>query len=220
MRWLCCLALAACAPPPAPAAFPLDETPQLSEAELRKARRDAACLGPIHRPPRPVLIEVTTITEGFVGRVEISGNERVSEQRVLELIDTRDGGALDREQLAADVSELWSLGEFEDVAVLARGAADDLTVIFEVREHPVIGAMFVLNCETCVLAAISGPFSYELTRSIKRQLTDELVHDGYREARVDVRRRRPKPGVVDVCVDVERGPKAASSERTAPTAAR
>ena len=197
--------LVGCPPPPADPVTPAEPAAKRSPEELLAEREKAACAGPIDEPPPPELIGEPAVAEGFVGSVLIQGTVRLSESEVRSTIKTAPGAAVNAALVAADVRALWSTGAFADVSVTTRGAQDDLTVVFTLREQPKIGEVFTDGVDDPPRVerydrATLQSWSFDRMR----KLTDA----GHRRARVEVRRRRPEPGVIDLCLLVDKGPRA------------
>ena len=199
MRWLPLILAAACVPAAPPAFDPPEPPPKRSPAEILEERRTGACSGPIDEPQPAVLIEPPVLAEGFVGAVRVEGNARVADEAIRGTIATSPGAAVDPKQIAADVAALWNTGDFSDVSVDTLGEQADLSVVFTVRERPLVGEVFG---DAKLALEIYDRHKLDI---FTRELRDRLVAEGFPRASVVVRRRRPEPGVVDLCVVVDRG---------------
>lgn len=78
--------------------------------------------------------------EGFqiITALELEGNQRVSSEDILAVIETEIGSPLDEEILKADLQRIYDLGYFQDVSVSFEVYLGGLKAIFEVVEYPVI----------------------------------------------------------------------------------
>ena len=78
--------------------------------------------------------------EGFqiITALELEGNQRVSSEDILAVIETEIGSPLDEEILKADLQRIYNLGYFQDVSVSFEVYLGGLKAIFEVVEYPVI----------------------------------------------------------------------------------
>lgn len=78
--------------------------------------------------------------EGFqiITALELEGNQRVSSEDILAVIETEIGSPLDEEILKADIQRIYDLGYFQDVSVSFEVYLGGLKAIFEVVEYPVI----------------------------------------------------------------------------------
>jgi len=211
-RAVVALVLAGCSSTPTPVVTSVGEEPNPTPQQITQARRQAACTGPLDEPARPRRIAPPQVAEGTVGRLLVEGAERVALARVLESIETRVGERLDSEQLAVDVEQLWRTGQFDDVAVHLRGSTDDLTVVFRVRERPLIGHVFTEGADDIEALTTSEPYQRSHASKVVRSLVGGYVNQGHRLATVELRLQRPEPGTVDLCFVVERGPRALIDE--------
>lgn len=78
--------------------------------------------------------------EGFqiITALELEGNQRISSEDILAVIETEIGSPLDEEILKADLQRIYDLGYFQDVSVSFEVYLGGLKAIFEVVEYPVI----------------------------------------------------------------------------------
>ncbi len=217
MRWAALLLLLPCCaelPPALPA--PPEAAPAPSEAEQLAARRQQACAGPVDTPARPELVRPAVVAEGFVGAIEVEGLARVPKDRVLATMKTTVGSALNPKQLADDVIALWQLAELEDIAVHARGPRDNVTLVVTVRELPLVGRVFVDGADRELLGGLydalgeaqGKPYLRHQAYAQTQRLEEQLLDEGYLRAKVELRRRRPAPGLLDLCYALTPGPRA------------
>ncbi len=75
---------------------------------------------------------------GRVADVVVSGNRRVEEAALLEVIQLRAGEALEDWKIQRDIRAIWRSGYVEDVVVRVEEGASGLVVRFEVDEKPAV----------------------------------------------------------------------------------
>lgn len=88
-----------------------------------------------------ILISASVIAaEGFqiITGLEVEGNQRITTEEILEVLETGIGSPLDEEILKADLQRVYDLGYFQDVSVSFEVYLGGLKAIFEVVEYPVI----------------------------------------------------------------------------------
>lgn len=88
-----------------------------------------------------ILISASVIAaEGFqiITGLEVEGNQRITTEEILEVLETGIGSPLDEEILKADLQRIYDLGYFQDVSVSFEVYLGGLKAIFEVVEYPVI----------------------------------------------------------------------------------
>jgi outer membrane protein insertion porin family len=73
-----------------------------------------------------------------VKEVLIEGNQRIEDDAILRVIDTRAGDPYDPEQFSRDLEAIFEMGYFDDIQVQTRSGEDGKTVIFRVEEKPTI----------------------------------------------------------------------------------
>jgi len=202
------LVLCGCSGAASPVVTTAGEQSEPTIEQSVQARRQAACSAPLDEPARPQLIAPPQVAEGLVGRLEIEGAVRVTTSKIRESIDTGVGDKLDAKQLAVDVEQLWRTGQFDDVGVHVSGSPGDLSVVFRVRERPLIGYVFTEGADDIDVLEASEPHARSHASKVVSSVAEGYVNQGYRRATVELRQRRPEPGIVDLCFVVERGPRA------------
>ena len=70
--------------------------------------------------------------------VRIEGNERIEDDAILRVVETRAGESYDEAQLSRDLEAIFSMGYFEDIRVETEAQEDARIVIFRVTEKPTI----------------------------------------------------------------------------------
>lgn len=133
----------------APAASaPIDETgTPTGEDAPPVVTPGAASVGPMAPPPEPTLPQLPkTLAEESEGKIireiEIDGNARVAEDRILDYLRLKKGEPFSPTTLSRDVRELWASGLFDDIEV-DLSPNDDGTVDLRVRvrERPNVRAV-------------------------------------------------------------------------------
>lgn len=74
-----------------------------------------------------------------IDALEVTGNRRVESEAILSAIDSKQGEALDYEQLDKDLRTVYAMGFFKDVKIETRDGVKGKIVTFAVSEKPSIG---------------------------------------------------------------------------------
>lgn len=75
---------------------------------------------------------------GRIIRLEIKGNERVSEHRILGQMRLREGSTYTPGAADEDLKRVYALGEFDNVVIRPREEADGLVLVVELVERPAL----------------------------------------------------------------------------------
>lgn len=138
-------AVAQPAPPPAPVgAAPVGSAPAPAPNGAAPVAPVADDDEPAAAPPAPQIPKtIAEEAEGaLVRKIEIDGNARVAEDRILDYLRTKEGAPFSPTTLSRDVRELWSSGLFDDIEVdLARNDDGSLDLRLHVRERPNVRAV-------------------------------------------------------------------------------
>ncbi|MFW5855744.1 MAG: BamA/OMP85 family outer membrane protein [Bacillota bacterium] len=73
-----------------------------------------------------------------IARITVEGNEHISENEILDVVETEVGDGFDEEGLRSDMQAIMDLGYFQDIQVNFKQHDGGLEVIFEVVENPMI----------------------------------------------------------------------------------
>jgi outer membrane protein insertion porin family len=73
-----------------------------------------------------------------VGSIEVKGSKRIEKDAILAKISTKTGSILTKEGIHNDITTLFAMGFFEDIAVDADPSADGVKLTFTIQERPVI----------------------------------------------------------------------------------
>ena len=118
----------------------------------------------------------------FIQTVEVHGTQRQMQ------LETKAESALDRTKLARDVRRIWDTGWFEDIHVEANKTLGGVELAFEVVEKP---RLYLRRVEFQPAAGrypvrpkAGTLIDAQLARGLAETLRQELVEDGYADARV------------------------------------
>jgi len=70
--------------------------------------------------------------------VQVKGNQRIEDDAILRVVETRPGDSYDEKQLSRDLEAIFSMGYFDDIRVETETQPDGKIVIFKVKEKPTI----------------------------------------------------------------------------------
>lgn len=141
---------------------------------------------------------------GTIERIEVEGNEFISDEAFVALTDLEPGDAFDPKVLQAEFWKVWNSGLFEDIRIeQAEGARGGHVVIFVVREKPRIDSVTYEDTKAVGRSRIdevlkdnaadipvNTPLDQEKISRTKRLLEELFASEGYPDARVTVVQRR------------------------------
>ncbi len=141
---------------------------------------------------------------GSIEKIEVEGNEFISDEAFLALTDLEPGDAFDEKTLQTEFWKVWNSGLFEDVRIeQASGARGGHVVIFVVREKPRIDSVTFEQVKAVSRTRIdevlkdndaqitpNTTFDQERVSKTKRLLEELMASEGYPDARVTVHQRR------------------------------
>src|SRR6056297_258789 len=86
------------------------------------------------------LIFITSLAPASVTvkDVQIKGNQRIEDDAISRVVETRPGDAYDEKQLSRDIESIFAMGYFDDIRVETETEPDGKVVIFRVEEKPTI----------------------------------------------------------------------------------
>lgn len=150
-----------------------------------------------------------------VAKIEIRGNRRIEADAIKSRIRTRAGENLRPAQLAADVREVFSLGFFRNVRVLAEDGPDGTILIFEVEENPVVRQIAIAGNENidseqvrdALTLTTGSTLDYPLLHENTQRIEALYRADGYYLAKVSYEIQSLAPGSVAVNFEVEENKK-------------
>jgi len=70
--------------------------------------------------------------------VQVKGNQRIEDDAILRVVETRPGDPYEAKQLSRDLESIFAMGYFDDIRVETETAPDGKIVIFRVKEKPTI----------------------------------------------------------------------------------
>src|SRR6056297_3670287 len=70
--------------------------------------------------------------------VQVKGNQRIEDDAILRVVETRPGDAYDEKQLSRDIESIFAMVYFDDIRVETETEPDGKVVIFRVEEKPTI----------------------------------------------------------------------------------
>lgn len=150
------------------------------------------------------------MAEDILSDIVIEGNENVSEEEIMAVIESEIGEEYDRSQLRKDMEAVYDLGYFEDINVNFQSTSDGLKAIFEVKEFPVIeeinisGLDDIYSREEVVedLGVTEGEiFNVEKLNSGISELRLRFQEDGYGLAKFEDVDINPD-GILDVEINI------------------
>ena len=148
--------------------------------------------------------------EDILADIVIEGNENVSEEEIMAVVESEIGEEYDRTQLREDMEAVYDLGYFEDINVNFQSTADGLVAIFQVQEFPVLTDINITGLDDVYarddvleeLGIVEGEIlNVERLNSGISELRFRFQEDGYALARFDDVDISPD-GVLDIQINI------------------
>lgn len=79
----------------------------------------------------------------IISSVVIEGNEIISDEEILSMIEIEAGDPLDEEKLKSDLQRVYDLGYFQDVSISFQVYQGGLKAIFEIIEYPLVKEIII-----------------------------------------------------------------------------
>ena len=76
------------------------------------------------------------ISSNTIQRIEIEGNRHIGRQAIVGKLSIQEGDLFSQEQIRKEIQNLYSLGFFEEVNVDSQLVANEVVVVFQVKEKP------------------------------------------------------------------------------------
>lgn len=153
-------------------------------------------------------------------KIEIVGNERVTQETILYYLSVREGNYFSEDQLRRDFRVLWSTGFFSDIKIETLPGTRGRIARITVEESPVIKAVTFKTGkkvkENDIVSKLKEkdeyilPYSYYSPSKIERikgTISDLLFEKGLLASSIDAEVRRMGKNEVEVLIHVNEGPK-------------
>ncbi len=158
--------------------------------------------------------------DATVRAIEVRGNDRIDQGTILYYIRTKVGEALRAPVVRRDIEQIYSLGQFKDIRVETEPFEDGVRVIYMVEEIPSIGEVrFSGNNQVenrdlreAIALKRGATFKEHLIQDTKEKIKAVYHEKGYFFVEMDIQTRAPRPGIVDVSVNIKEGEKVSIEE--------
>ena len=147
------------------------------------------------------------------GRVEIRGLYTIGEKEFLDVFDLREGSAIDRDKIRADIKRAFLKGLFEDISVEV-SEGENPSVIISVKEKDFIDKVSVSGDYGISEKVIKENFilkedqvmRYDLIETAVGEVKKKLAYLGFPDSRVDMEIvRSKKPYRVEIHLHIDTG---------------
>lgn len=146
------------------------------------------------------LAQAAASQSGAIEKIEVEGNEFISDEAFLALTDLEPGDPFDTKDLEGEWWKVWNSGLFDDVRIeQAPGPKGGHVVIFVVREKPRIDSVSYEDTKTVGKSRIeealkensaeitaNTAYDQEKVSKTKRLLEELFASEGYPDARITV----------------------------------
>ena len=167
-----------------------------------------------------LLLPLVLFGQELIEKIEIGGNERVTQETILYYLQSREGGFFDRELLRRDFRVLWATGFFSDIKIEERDGTRGKIVKITVEENPIIKEITYKTGkklkENDILDKLKEndeyilPYSYyspHKVQRIQRTIEELLLEKGLQSGEVKVATNKKGMNEIEVVFDIKEGPK-------------
>ncbi|MEA3506458.1 MAG: POTRA domain-containing protein, partial [Elusimicrobiota bacterium] len=156
------------------------------------------------------------VNSALIEEVEIKGNVNVSDKEIANVISAEVGQEFKSSVLSEDISAIFGMGKFEDVAVFTEEiSTDSVKVIYEVAEKPVISKIIFKGNENIKskklakeLEASQKDFFDESTlKSDRKKIEQYYLDKGYVRCTVEAYSNQVNQDEVEITYFIEEGNK-------------
>ena len=166
-----------------------------------------------------VFLPLAAFGQETVERIDIVGNDRVTQETILYYLSAREGDAFSEDSLKRDFRVLWSTGFFSDLRIEQADGDGGKVIRIVVDENPVIKTMIYKTGKKVKEDDIVNklkekdeyilPYSYyspAKVQKVKKTIDDLLSEKGLQAAKIDVETARKGKNEVDLDLPHRRGP--------------
>jgi outer membrane protein insertion porin family len=158
--------------------------------------------------------------QNVIEKIEIVGNDRVSQETILYYLTAREGDPFVEEQLLRDFRVLWTTGFFSDIKMDKRPGERGVVVRLLVKENPVVRAVTFKTGKKVKEDDITNklkekdeyilPYSYYSPSKLQRvqsTIQELLLEKGLMAAKVDISEAPKGKNEVEILFKIDEGPK-------------
>ena len=147
--------------------------------------------------------------------IEVTGNDRLNAEAVLQRIQTREGESYNPERVDRDIRRLYESGYFENITVRERDLPGGKKIVYEVEERPQIEKIVIKGANTLdrdeILEAMSsengGILNPETVAEDLQAVRGLYRKDGYYSVNVEYGSEKIDTGQVQLIIRIEEGKK-------------
>jgi outer membrane protein insertion porin family len=167
---------------------------------------------------RPLSVAVQA-SQSIIKGVEVRGNRRIPTDRIRSELQTKTGDLVNLGTVSRDIRALYSLGYFDDVQFATASAGDGLTIVFSVKEKPLVRAIQYKGVHSVTTSEIEkvlvlsqkrllpeSPYSLSKATETAAALKAILASKGHPEATIGIATQPVPPNAVVVAFVVDEGP--------------
>lgn len=150
-----------------------------------------------------------------VASIEVTGNDRLNAEAVLQRIQTREGEPYDPERIDRDIRRLYESGYFANITVRERDIPAGKKIVYEVEERPQIAEIVIQGSKELdreeileAMSSESGNILNPETISEDLEAVRELYRkDGYFNVNVGYTTKKVDTGQVKLIIEIKEGKK-------------
>ncbi|UCC40046.1 MAG: outer membrane protein assembly factor BamA [Candidatus Aminicenantes bacterium] len=167
-----------------------------------------------------LLLPLILYSQQVIEKIEIAGNERVTQETILYYLSSREGSYFDIELLKRDFRVLWATGFFSDIKIEESDGSTGKIVKITVEENPIIKEITYKTGkklkENDIVDKLKEndeyilPYSYYSPHKIQKiqsRIEELLLEKGLQSGEVKVATNKKGKNEVEVVFDIKEGPK-------------
>lgn len=166
------------------------------------------------------LLPLFVFGQDMIEKIEIVGNDRVTQETILYYLSSREGDYFDQNLLRRDFKVLWSTGFFSDLKIQEERGTSGKIVKIVLEENPIIKDIAYKTGKKVKQGDIVEklkennenilPYSYYSPYKIQRitaTINDLLLEKGLMDGKVEVKTNKTGKNEVEVVFEIDEGPK-------------
>ena len=136
----------------------------------KKATKSGARTASKVRTAKATAEKTPAASSGIIKEIQVAGTKRLEKDVITNRLHSEVGQPLDREKIREDIQTLFALGYFETVEVETQGPSTGLTLIYRIKEKPVLSEFTIegnSELKTEELQEASGLKAFEIFNQSK-----------------------------------------------------
>lgn len=151
----------------------------------------------------------------LIADISVGGNERIDSGAIMRQVKNRTGDRYDPASLASDLKSIFKMGYFDDISIDVNDSPRGKSVVFAVKEKPVIGRIELEGTSELKEDAVKEVITITPNTIVNPQKVRETAANiralykskGFYSTEVTTQLSHPKEGMVNISFVIEEGSK-------------